>query len=277
MGHWVMKIENDFTGALQQVVANQRPGVITDMTTVCALNGAAAGEQSAGEFGVVFPASGEFESRLRVYNPSMRSAPIHVDIFDAISGSRLRHWDSMNIAPNSSSTFAVSDLLASSNTPPPFLRLVVRSDFRGLVQHLLRHPARGTTANLSSCDAGTTASLRDAIAVRASAIEEENMALLVIYNSGNAAASADLTVFNAHDGRSLGTVTTTEVPPGGNLALTVVDVEKGLNLPAHSGIGFYNIRLNEHFEGLLQSLTISMKTGTVSDMTTACAVAPSAG
>ena len=45
MGHWVMKIENDFKGTLQQLISNQGAGVVSDMTTVCALNGANAVEK----------------------------------------------------------------------------------------------------------------------------------------------------------------------------------------------------------------------------------------
>ncbi|MGE3476918.1 MAG: nitrous oxide reductase family maturation protein NosD [Rhodospirillaceae bacterium] len=275
-GHWVLKIENEFAGALQQVIANQGAGLITDMTTVCLLDGVDAAGRPSSEIGVVFPASGDFESVLRVYNPSTRTAPIHVDVFDAVSGSRLRHWDSMNIAPNTSRLFSIADMLTSGDVLPQVLRLRVQSDFQGLIQHLVRHTARGTSTNLSSCDAATTASARDAIAVRASAIEEENVALLVIYNAGTGAASAELRVFDALDGRDLGGFATDEVPAGGNIALSVVDIEKGLGLPAHSGIGAYNVRLKESFEGVMQYLLVSVRTGAVNDMTTACALAPSA-
>lgn len=275
-GHWVVKIENEFAGALQQVIANQRVGVITDMTTVCALDGAPAAEPPSNEIGLVFPASSEFESLLRVYNSSMRSAPIHVDVFDAVSGARIRHWDSADIAANSSRVFSVSGMLSPDDASPPFYRLAIQSDFRGLVQHVLRHAMRGSTTNLSSCGAGTSASTRDAIAVRASALEEENVALLVIYNSGAAAASAELAGFDASDGRNLGSFATPEMPAGGNIALSVIDIESGLGLPAHSGIGAYNVRLKDGFDGLIQYLLVSVQTGTVSDMTTACAVAPAA-
>ncbi len=275
-GHWVLKIENDFSGALQQVIANQGAGLMTDMTTVCALDGAAGAGQSSSEMGMIFPASAEFESILRVYNPSPRTAPIHVDIFDAASGSRMGRWDSVSIAPNSSRAFSVADMLPAVDEASPFLRLMVQSDFPGFVQHVLRHNGRGASTNLSACGAGTTASARDAIAVRASAIEEENVALLVLYNAGTAAAVAELAVFDALDGRALGDFTTSEVPAGGNIALSVVDIERGLELPAHSGIGAYNVRLKDGFDGLMQYLLVSVRTGAVSDMTTACAVAPPA-
>jgi hypothetical protein len=274
IGHWVLKVENDFQGTLQQVVANQGAGLVTDMTAVCALNSAEAAGQATSDIGVVFPASADFESVVRIYNPSPRTAPVHVDIFDAISGSRMRHWDSVNIGPNSARTFAIGDILTASDNTPPFLRLAIQSEFAGLVQHVVRHKGRGTSTNLSTCGAGTTASLRDAIAVRASAIEDENVALLVIYNAGTEAAAAELAVFDALDGRPLGSFATSEVPAGGNIALSVVDIETGLDLPPRTGIGAYNVRLKDGFDGIIQYLLVSVRTGAVSDMTTACAMAP---
>lgn len=37
MLHYTMRVEGAFTGVLQQLVNNQRVGVVTDMTAVCAL------------------------------------------------------------------------------------------------------------------------------------------------------------------------------------------------------------------------------------------------
>jgi len=42
MGHYVIKVEGAFTGFLQHLVDNQKAGVTTDMSTVCAV------EQSSG-------------------------------------------------------------------------------------------------------------------------------------------------------------------------------------------------------------------------------------
>ncbi len=276
-GHWVLKIENEFSGALQQLIVNQGAGLITDMTTVCALDGAAAPAPAVSGISAVFPPSTDMESMLRIYNTSPRTAPIHIDLFDAISGSRLGHWDSVNIPPNASHLFSVADMMVLGDDTPPFLRMSVKSDFPGYVQHLVRHKNRGASTNLSTCDGGTTATGRDAIAVRASAIEDENVALLVIYNAAAGKAAAELDVFDALDGRALGTFATREVPGSGNIALSVADIETGLELPAHSGIGAYNVRLKDGFDGFMQYLLVSVQTGAVSDMTTACAVAPSAG
>ena len=38
MYHYNIKLENSFTGMLQHLVNNQRAGLTTDMTAVCALN-----------------------------------------------------------------------------------------------------------------------------------------------------------------------------------------------------------------------------------------------
>ncbi len=39
MSHYTMRVEGAFTGVLQQLVSNERVGVVTDMTAVCALGG----------------------------------------------------------------------------------------------------------------------------------------------------------------------------------------------------------------------------------------------
>jgi hypothetical protein len=278
MAHWVLKIENDFTGALQHMIYNGAQGIVTDLTAVCALNGSSAERPPAPSIGPVFPTSGSLESALHIYNTGIVTAPFRVTIYDSPSGSRVGQWDSPPLAPRASRKFGVSTILAAAGAGPGFYRLSIESGFAGFIQHVLRHGTGASIAtNLTSCDGGTTASLRDAASLRSSAGEGDELGLMILYNSGAVAAAASLDVFDARDGRALGSFTTAPVPPAGNVTLTVVDVETGLGLPANSGIAAFNIRLANGFEGTMQHLSVSTRTGAVSDMTTACAIGPNAG
>ncbi|MGE4063042.1 MAG: hypothetical protein AB7E79_06710 [Rhodospirillaceae bacterium] len=272
MAHWVLKIENDFSGSLQQLIGNTRAGVITDMTAVCDLGAPAAEPETQLSVGAVFPTGTEIDSHVLVHNTGTRAGPLRLALYDAASGSRMGQWESPAIAPNTSRQYAVSDILslaAGDNAASRFYRVEVEGAFTGFVQHLIRH-AGGTISNLSSCDAATTASLIDVASLRASSNEPSDLALIVLNNSGRAASSAELDVFVAGDGRPLGSFETAAIPPGASIALTVVDVEAALALGP--GIGSYNVRLKDGFTGSLQYLLVNLTSGAVTDMTTACAL-----
>lgn len=280
MGHWVLKIENDFPGTLQQLIANLAPAVITDMTTVCALNGAGGDSESVLGVGAVFAPSAEIESTLRVHNTGAVPASLRVRVYDALSGDRLGHWESPAIPSHATRQFSVSSLVppvAEDQTAPRFYRLSIESGFPGFVQNLMRHTGHGALTNLSSCDDGTTASVADIAGLRSSNTENSDLELLVLSNSGPTDAPAQLEAFDALDGSALGSFSTMPVPGHGNIALTAGDVETGLGLTPGSGIGSYNIRLKDDFAGALQHVLINPQTGTVTDMTTACAVGPQNG
>jgi hypothetical protein len=275
MAHWVLKIENEFSGSLQQVIANNGAAVLTDMTTVCNLNEAAVDPTSTVGFGAVFPAPPVVDSILRFHNTGVATAVAQVTIFDVVTGARLGQWESQPLAPNSSRQYAVSAIAPVTNEEGPMgYRLAVESGFTGFVQHLMWNGVGGVLTNLSACNGRTTASLRDASNLRASATEGEEVFLLVIYNSGAATASPSLDVFDARDGRALGRVTTAALSPAANITLTAVDIEAGLGLPPNSGISAFNVRLADEFDGTMQHLSVSTHSGAVSDMTTACAVGP---
>lgn len=277
MGHWVLTIENDFPGTFQQLVANVGAGVITDMTAVCALSGAVTAAAQIVTMGSVFPPSPDLEAMLQVHNTGLAAASVRMTIYDAGTGSRIGTWESPSIAPHASRQFAVPSLLPPSTADqaaPRFYRVSIEGGLSGLVQHLLRHHGRGTVTNLSACDSGTTASVTAMAGLRPSSSPSEEVDLLVVHNAGAVAMPARIDVFESLEGLPLGSFATLPVPGGGNVALSVVDVENGLGLPPNSGVGGYNLELAEGFPGSIQRLAVSTQTGTVTDMTTACAVKP---
>jgi hypothetical protein len=278
MSHWVLKIENDFAGALQSMIINRAAGLITDMTAVCDLNGASAGRSAAPILGPIFPTSAALESMLQVHNTGQIAAPFRVTIYESASGARVGHWDGPPLASHASRKYGLSSILEAAGAKSGFYRVSVESEFPGYVQHMLRHGAdTGVSINLTTCDAGPRASLRDAVSLRASVNEGEDVALLVVYNSGSVPAAAALHVFDAFDGRALGTFTTEVMPAGGTLTLTVVDIEANLGIPPNGGPGAFNVRLDDDFGGSMQQLAVSTRTGAVTDMTAVCAIGPDAG
>lgn len=275
MGHWVLKIENEFTGSLQQLIANAGAAVFTDMSTVCNLNASNADRGSAIGIGAVFPAPPAVDSVLRFHNTGTATALAHVIFYDVVTGARIGRWETPPLAPNSSRQYAVSAIAPDMRDGGSRgYRLRIESGFAGFVRHLMWNGLAGALTNLSACDAGTTASLRDAASLRPSGLEGEDVSLLVIFNSGAAAANPSLDVFDASDGRALGRVTVAALPPAANITLTVADIEATLGIASNSGIGAFNVRLAEGFDGTMQHLSVSTRSGAVNDMTTACAVGP---
>lgn len=275
MGHWVLKIENDFAGTLQQMFINLRAAVVSDMTTVCTLNAATADVEPVVRIGGVLTEGDTFNSALVVHNTSQTDAPIKVDIFDALSGSKVGQWESARIASNASAEIRVASIVPPATAGGPrSYRLNVESGFSGFVQHVIHNASGVTLTNVSTCDGGTTASLTEIASLKASTVAATDIPVLVLHNAGQTSAPATFAVFNAQDGQPLGQISTPKIPAGASYTMTAVDFEYGLGFGGNSPVGAFNVKLLAGFEGSLQHVLISTTSGAVSDMTTACAVGP---
>ena len=96
--------------------------------------------------------------------------------------------------------------------------------------------------------------------------------MIVVNNTGVAALSATLGIYDARDGSSVGTYTTAPIPPGGQAVLSVSDIESGAGVSPSSGMYHYVIKAEGAFTGFLQHLVENVQAGVTTDMSAVCAM-----
>ncbi len=276
MYHYVIKVEGQFDGFLQHLVNNIQAGVITDMTTVCALDASVTTAAVAPlRLGAVF-STGQTSSQsfLRFHNNSSNAGTITVTVRNLATGSMLGQWTSPSVAPNGESQFGIGTLeneLGISMNKPEYYSLSISATTGGYIQHVLYRPADGTLTNLSTCPTGVTAAPRSLSGVHTSLLGTGFPSTIVINNTGSVSTTATLTVYDASNGSALeGTYTSASIAPNGHLAVLVSEIESALGFTPGTGQFHYVIEANSGFTGYLQHLVNNVQAGVITDMTTTC-------
>ena len=274
--HYDVRLENDFMGSLQHLVDNKRVGVMTDMTTTCSLQ--ADPPEDAPDVvragGIFSSAQASMQSYLRFYNAGAMAAQVNVTLFDGANGDELSQWTSPMIAPGASPQFAVADM-EGVGSKPQFYTASIEGSMKGSVQHVLFRPSDGTLTNLSTCDEGTTGNHGAVANVHSSLLESGYASTVIIYNTGGTTTSAQLTLYDARDGRTLGTYMAGILPPESEIIVPVTALETFAGISPSAGMFHYNIKSDSGFTGILQQLVDNRRAGVLTDMTTVCALNPS--
>lgn len=273
MYHYVIKAEGTFTGYLQHLVTNTQAGVITDMTTECALGvPTAVTSPSPLRIGAVFSsAQSASQSFLRFYNTGQTAGTATVTLRDYATGQQLGAWTSPAIAGLSEQQFAISTVEGGAAfTKPAYYSLSVQSTMPGYFQHVLWRSTDGTLTNLSTCAAGVTADPAQLSGMHSSLLAAQYPSSVVVNNTGSSAAAVALGVYDARDGSRIGAYTTTSIPSNGQVILSAAAIEAGLNRTPTAGMYHYVIKAEGSFTGFLQHLVTNQQAGVVTDMTTAC-------
>ena len=198
MYHYVIKAEGQFGGFLQHLVNNTGKGVITDMTTACALDGSATvAATSALRLGAVFSTQqATSQSYLRFHNTGASNGTITATARDYATGQSLGQWISSEVAPNAEVQFGIGTIESALNLPQPkpdYYSLSIESSAPGYLQHVLYRPIDGTLTNLSTCRVGVTAAPRSLSGVHTSILDNGFPSSIVINNTGDTAVAAVLT------------------------------------------------------------------------------------
>lgn len=273
MYHYVIKAEGTFAGFLQHLVTNTQAGVVTDMTTECALGmPSAVAATSPLRVGAVFSsAQSASQSFLRFYNTGLTTGTATITLRDYTTGQQLGQWTSPAIAGQSEQQFAISTVEGAANfTKPSYYSLSVQSTMPGYFQHVLWRSTDGTLTNLSTCGAGVTADPAQLSGVHSSLLAPSYPSSVVVNNTGASAAAVALGIFDARDGARIGGYTTASIPSNGQAILTAATIEAGMNSAPTAGMYHYVVKAEGAFTGFLQHLVTNQQAGVVTDMTTAC-------
>lgn len=217
------------------------------------------------------------QSFIRLYNSGASAGTATIALSDPSSGTVLARWTSPSITPGAAFQFPISQIesaATSSFTKPNFYSAVVEASFSGSLQHVLWRIADGTLTNLSTCSAGVAALPTRLPNVHSSLVGNAGYpSSVAIYNTGPTAASAVLSVYNAATGSLLGTYSTAQIVPNGQIIVPVSQIETGAHIfPTVAAIPHYVITASSQFTGYLQHLVTNQSAGVFTDMTTVCSL-----
>ena len=282
----VFNADSKFTKYFSQhLVTNRRPGVVSDMTTMCALSGQSNGTanpevRASGLLSSLQPLA---QSTLRFYNSGTTSGTVKVTLFGNYEDQPLGAWVSPEIPPGAVREFAIATIEGEA-TPHRFDAFVPRAlakqnfygiametGMDGLFQNVLSRNSGGAYTNASTCFEGVATDQKTLISVSASVREAEGYAsTVVVANTGATSSTATLTVVDARDGTTLGSFQTDAIPGNGLIRLDARAIESAAGIPADAARQQYVIKADESFPGFLQHLLNNRDQGVVSDMTAAC-------
>jgi hypothetical protein len=273
---YIVRIENDFPGFLQNLVNNTAVGVITDMTTICAFDtvpdpSATVPVLDAGP--IYSTAQSDSQSFLRFLNTGSTAGTVAVTLRNYLTGDKLGQWISDPIAPNAAQQFTISmPETAVSGAKPQYYAAQIESQIAGSFAHILWKPSNGTLTNLSTCGAGIATDPQIAMDVDSSLTGAAGYPSTIVFNNtGTTATAVRVGIYRYNDGVKLGTYTTTSaVPANGQLHVSMDIIEAGAGITPQSNVPFYVVKVESPFTGFLQHLVNNQQASVLTDMTTIC-------
>ncbi len=218
------------------------------------------------------------QSFLRFSNTGSTAGTVSVTLADFNTGQTLVQWTSPSVPAGASPQYGLSIIEAAATaafTKPTYYSVSVTSQFAGVMQHVLYRPFDGTLTNLSLCDAGVTASRTQVANVHSGLLTNGFPSSIVLFNTGTAATTVTLGVFDSTTGARLGTHTTSAIAANAQAVVTVAAIEAGAGIAPTSIQYHYTIKVESAFTGHIQHLVTNQQAGVVTDMTTVCPLSAS--
>ncbi len=279
--YFIVKLENGYNGFLQHLVTSTQAGVVSDMSTVCALNSPAPTQiPTTLRQSIMYSTAGlQQQSFVRFFNNGSNAGVVRATFYDYVTGLQRGQWTSPSIVVGQDLQYFIGEIEKEANitgTKPAAYTMSVTSDITGYFQHVLYRPADGTLTNLSTCSAGVTADPRKLGEVHSSLLEQYGLpSSIVVRNTDtNANAGIDLGIYDARDGTKITTYRTAAIPANAAIIIRMSDIEKEKNKTPTGGLIHYVVKVESTFTGFLQHLLDNLQAGITTDMTTMCALRP---
>jgi cysteinyl-tRNA synthetase len=215
------------------------------------------------------------ESFLRLFNAGTKAGTVTAALSDYATGNLLGQWTSDSIPPGAELQYPIGMVEAGAGingTKPSYYSLTLDSGITGNFQHVLYRPLDGTLTNLSTCATGVTANAAALDGVHSSLLGTGYPSSVVVVNTGTAAETVALDIYDARNGNKLGTYTTAAIPAGGETIIDVSTMEAAIKLIPGDGMYHYVVKAETPFAGYLQNLVNNTKVGVITDMTTSCSL-----
>jgi hypothetical protein len=231
----------------QHRITSKNAGIVTDMTTACALDGRSTATANADlrVGGVLSTLNTATQSAFRLYNAGEVAGTVKLKIWGGENDQPLGSWESPEIPAHGMVEVPIATVerelrLHQVDTYIPrelrkanYYGLSVQTAIDGLFQHVLT-PANGgtggTLSNVSTCADAVTSSRRDLMAVHPGG--SGHASTIVVTNTGATAAAATLKFYDARDGAVRGSYQTASIPAGGQarLGVAAMEAEAGISL-----------------------------------------------
>ncbi len=253
---------------------------LTGLFLTAALTGTSVSPVVADDLrvGAIFStAQASSQSFLRFHNTGSSASTATVTFRNSATGQVIGQWTSPSIPGGAELQYAIStpEAALGAFTKPSYYAISVTPEFSGYFQHVLWKPADGTLTNLSTCETGVTIDTRRLVGVHSTVLDSGYPSSIVVNNTGVAATTVALGVYDARDGVKLGTYTTASIAAGANSILPVSTIETGIGVTPASDLYHYVIRVEGAFIGFVQHLVNNIQAGVVTDMSTACTLTAS--
>ncbi len=233
---------------------------------------AAANGAPVRQGGVYSTLQGATQSYLRLYNAGAYAGTASITLADAATGQTLTTWQSPPIAPNAAIQVPVVTIEGAATSffaKPAFYIATIQGTFTGSMQHIVYRPSSGTIANLTGCDSGVGNNGQKLANVHSSLLSSLASQVLIT-NTGVSNTAVTFGIYDARDGRKLGTYTSPPVAAGGGLSVSVPSMESGARFTPPAGALHYTLAVESTFTGTLQHL---LGNGAATeDVTTVCAL-----
>jgi hypothetical protein len=258
----------------QHLVTNKKPGLISDMTAMCVLNGFSQATIPATlRSAPVSPATvSPMQSFLRFYNSGTTAGPVAVVLYDAKTGAALNQWISPTILPGSEHQYDVASIQSALGLSGyDSYGVAAHTNIDGLYQHIVWHGPGGALSNLSTCSEAVSADPRTLVGVHSGVMAAAGYpSKIIVHNTGTVATTARLTILDARDGSVAGTYTTAAIAANGALTLDVSTIEAATQITPGGTMFHYVIKADDAFTGQLQHLVRNNAANVTTDLTNVC-------
>ena len=269
----------------QHLIASKRPGAVTDMSTVCALNGRSTATANAllqaTAFFSTLQATGQ--SLLRFYNSGTTPGPVNLTLYGNYEDQPLGTWTSTDIPAGAELEVPIATIerelklhrndvyIPTELVKQDTYSISVATNIDGFFQHALRRDPGGALTNLSACYEATTTAGKTLMTVNSSVMDASGYtSIVVVSNTGAVASPTTLGIYDSRSGALLGSMQTDPVSAHGLLRLDVAAIEAAAGVVPDANTKYYVVKTQDAFTGFLQHIVYSKTTGVLADMTAVC-------
>jgi hypothetical protein len=234
------------------------------------------GTQIAPVFG---SAGGERRSYLRIFNAAPLPEAAEVVFLNPLTGAVIGRWAYL-IPSMASPEFSLATIETEASPPISAAQsaagysLVVRSEFAGQVQHVVRNATSSWTANMSYCGDRTFSASRVITNVPSSRLAEGALSRLYVSNEQASTRYEQFEIHDALTGAYLGfwnNIHPDGTLPAGLRRFATSAVESGIKpVPPATIPARFNIIRHRFGTGIMRHLTAGRDAGTLTDMSGGC-------
>ncbi len=283
-----MSLETGMTGNLQHVLYRPADGTLTNLSTCSA--GVNAESRIVGGVHSSLLGTG-FPSSIAIRNTGSSSNGAVLGIYDARTGvkfanvlvdnTQTRRFDEEQVGPTAAGGVTVvtmSYLETQGKITPPagayhYVVKIENSDFTGFIQHLVNNSKLGVITDMTTSCSFNGATGSPATTVRLAPIfspaQTTSQSYLRLFNTGAAAGTATVTLYDAGSGTAQGSWVTPSIGAGAEQQYGIADIAN--NIGVSTTKPYYAMNVTATFTGYVQDVLFRPGDGTLTNLSTCLA------